>query len=360
MTDQILRDATCAGCGCACDDIDLTVRDGRIAQAERACPLGEAWFAADAPVDAPACLVAGRPASLEQALDRAAEILTAARYPLVYGLTQTSCEAAQLAVGIADWIGGVVDTPGGTKGAIGGGSFPAGGEVTCSLGEIANRADLILVWRANPVVTHPRHFSRYSLEPRGRFVPGGRADRTLIVVDSRQTETAAAADRFVSLGAAADFEALWILRALVRGNAVRPADVLAATGLPLDSWQALADRLKQARFAVFLFDHQLPAGSAGHATADALWCLVRDLNAHTRAAATVLSAHGNSAGAAGVISWRCAHGGGQSGPGLSTIRSIGLRRRADSGPGRSRRGTVGRLRSGLVLLPRGLRTSGPH
>ena len=183
MTDRMIRDATWAGCGCACDDIDLTVRDGRIVEAQRACPLGEAWFAADTPPDAPACLVAGRPASLDQAVERAAEILAAARYPLVYGLAQTSCQAAQLAVGIADWIGGVVDAPGGSKGAIGGGSFPSGGEVTCSFGEIANRADLVVVWRANPVVTHPRHFSRYSLEPRGRFVPGGRADRTLVVVD---------------------------------------------------------------------------------------------------------------------------------------------------------------------------------
>ena len=254
----------------------------------------------------PACLVAGRPASLDQAVERAAEILAAARYPLVYGLAQTSCQAAQLAVGIADWIGGVVDAPGGSKGAIGGGSFPSGGEVTCSFGEIANRADLVVVWRANPVVTHPRHFSRYSLEPRGRFVPGGRADRTLVVVDSRQTETAAVADRRVSLRATADFEALWILRALVRGNPVQPADVLAATGIAIDAWQDLADRLKQARFAVFLFDGQLTAGSAGHVTGDALWCLVRDLNAHTRAAASVLTSYGNSAGAAGVISWRCA------------------------------------------------------
>ena len=36
-----MADATCAGCGCACDDIELTA-PGPV----RTSPLGDAWFAA--------------------------------------------------------------------------------------------------------------------------------------------------------------------------------------------------------------------------------------------------------------------------------------------------------------------------
>ena len=40
----MLRHTTCLGCGCACDDIDVVVRDGRIVDARNACALGVAWF----------------------------------------------------------------------------------------------------------------------------------------------------------------------------------------------------------------------------------------------------------------------------------------------------------------------------
>ena len=231
----------------------------------------------------------------------AAQLLAAARYPLVYGLEQTSCEAVRLAAGIADWIGAVLDTAGGASGGLAGMSLAAAGEVTCSLGEIANRADLVLVWRANPLVTHPRHFGRYSLAPRGQFVPGGRADRTCVVVDGRRTESAEEADLFLALPADRDFEALWILRALVRGAELSADDVLAETGIALGAWQDLCERMKRAKFAVILFDAALGDGRAGHVQVDALGALVRDLNAHTRAAAAPLLAGGNAAGAASVV-----------------------------------------------------------
>jgi formylmethanofuran dehydrogenase subunit B len=304
LSERTVQDATCAGCACVCDDIHLVVRDNRIVEATRACSLGQTWFLGGADIDRPTCLIAGKPASLADAIERAAQLLAAARYPLVYGLDRASCEAVRLAVGIADWIGGLVDTGSGSSGGFGGASFHAVGEVTCSLGEIANRADLVVVWRANPVVTHPRHFSRYSLEPRGRFVPGGRADRTCIVIDELRTETADAADQFLSLRVGADFEALWILRALVAGIKLQAADVLSATGIALDVWQGVCERMKRARLAVFLFDDRLTDAPAGHVQADALWGLVRDLNAHTRAAAAPLAAFSNSVGAANVLSWR--------------------------------------------------------
>ena len=41
---MIFSDVTCLGCGCACDDIRITVRDSRIVEAARACELGASWF----------------------------------------------------------------------------------------------------------------------------------------------------------------------------------------------------------------------------------------------------------------------------------------------------------------------------
>ena len=43
------------------------------------------------------------------------------------------------------------------------------GYPSCILGEIKNRADVILYWGANPVHTHPRHMVRYAFYPSGFF-----------------------------------------------------------------------------------------------------------------------------------------------------------------------------------------------
>src|SRR5436190_4349453 len=90
---KIVTDATCTFCGCVCDDIDLTVKDNHITEAKRACVLGKAWFLNHSIEDRPSCLIEGQPASLEAGYDRAARILTEGKYPIIYGLSDSPCEA---------------------------------------------------------------------------------------------------------------------------------------------------------------------------------------------------------------------------------------------------------------------------
>jgi formylmethanofuran dehydrogenase subunit B len=185
---RIVRDATCTVCGCVCDDIDLTVEGNRITEAQRACELGKRWFFDPHAGERPSCLISGQAASVEDGIQRAAQILATAKYPIIHGLSDTTCEAQRVAVGIADWIGGNIDTPTSECHGPTGMAFQGVGEVTCSLGEIANRGDLIIFWGSNPAESHPRHFTKYSLMPKGMFLPNGRQDRTCVVVDVRQTK----------------------------------------------------------------------------------------------------------------------------------------------------------------------------
>ena len=108
-----MADATCAGCGCACDDIEVAVVEGRIAGLTRTCPLGDMWFAERGGERPPLARIDGRSVSLDEAVGAAAAILGQARAPLVYGLGQTSCEAERRAVAIAEAIGAAVDPAGG-------------------------------------------------------------------------------------------------------------------------------------------------------------------------------------------------------------------------------------------------------
>ena len=149
-------------------------------------------------------------------MERAAQILADARYPLIYGLSDTTCESQRVATSIADWTGSNLDTTSSVCHGPSGMAVQGVGEVTCTLGEVRNRGDLIIFWGANPAESHPRHFTRYSLMPKGMFVPNGRKDRTCVVVDVRKTKTAKTADIFLQIQPRTDFEALWTLRALAR------------------------------------------------------------------------------------------------------------------------------------------------
>ena len=98
---KVITDATCTFCGCVCDDIDLTTDGHKIIEAKRACVLGKAWFLNHEIEDRPACLIEGKPASVAEGVERAAQILSNAKYPLVYGLSDTTTESQRVAVGIA-------------------------------------------------------------------------------------------------------------------------------------------------------------------------------------------------------------------------------------------------------------------
>ncbi len=299
-----VADATCTACGCACDDIDLQVSSQRIVAAQRACPLGERWFLDQADDAQPDCLVDGRPATLADGIERAAGILATARHPLIYGLSHAPCDAQRVATSIADWIGGNIDTTTSTDHGPSGVSFQGVGEVTSSLGEVANRGDLILFWGCDPVESHPRHLERYSLQPHGMFVPGGRKDRTCVLVDVRKSKTAEEADVFLQIKPGKDFEALWTLRALANDTQLDGEQIETETGVPLAAWQDLMARMKRARFGAIFFGRGLSQTRGRYLNTEALWSLVRDMNAHTRFVAMPLRTGGNVTGADNVICWQ--------------------------------------------------------
>jgi formylmethanofuran dehydrogenase subunit B len=301
---KTVRDATCTFCGCVCDDIDLKVEGNRIVEAKRACVLGNSWFLNHEIDDRPDCHVDGQPASLDAGIERSARILVDANYPLIYGLSDTTSESQRVAVGIADWIGGIVDTTTSVCHGPSGMAFQGVGEVTCSLGEVRNRADMVMFWGSNPAESHPRHFTKYSLMPKGMFLPNGRKDRTCVIVDVRRTKSAKAADIFIQIKPRRDFEGLWTLRALAKGIDLDPQTVEEDTGVPMATWRDLMDRMKAAKFGVIFFGMGLTMTRGKHANSEALLALTRDMNEHTRFTCKPNRGHGNVTGADNVVAWR--------------------------------------------------------
>lgn len=308
MSDEKTRtvaDATCTFCGCVCDDMILTVdlEQHKITKSQNACVLGKAWFKEHGIEARPFALVEGREASTEEGIEAAARILAEARYPVIYGLSDTTCEAQRVAVSIADMIGGMVDTTTSVCHGPSGIAFQGVGESTATLGEIKNRADLVIFWGGNPAEAHPRLFSRYAVTTKGMHVPNGRKDRTIVLVDVRRTQSTPVADIFIQVKPKTDFEVLWALRALVRGRRVDPG-IEEKTGVPLAVLEDLAQRMKSCSFGALLFGMGLTMNRGRHFNAGALLALATDLNQFTHFVAAPVRGHGNVTGADNVVSWQ--------------------------------------------------------
>lgn len=108
---NVVPNATCTFCGCVCDDIELHADEERIHEAKKACMLGKAWFLNHTAERLyPDALVDGKEASVEAAIEAAAEHLDNADMPLVYGMSNITCEAQREAVLLGERLGGVVDS----------------------------------------------------------------------------------------------------------------------------------------------------------------------------------------------------------------------------------------------------------
>jgi formylmethanofuran dehydrogenase subunit B len=107
----VVKNATCTFCGCVCDDIELHADEERIVETKRACILGEAWFKNHTAQRLfPDALIDGQPATVDDAVEAAAEFLYKAHMPLVYGLSNVTCETQREAVALAELVGGVIDS----------------------------------------------------------------------------------------------------------------------------------------------------------------------------------------------------------------------------------------------------------
>jgi formylmethanofuran dehydrogenase subunit B len=111
MSRTIVKNATCTFCGCVCDDIELHAEGERIVETKRACSLGESWFKNHTAERLyPDALIDGQPATVDEAVEAAAGFLHRADMPLVYGLSNVTCEAQREAVSLAELVGGVIDS----------------------------------------------------------------------------------------------------------------------------------------------------------------------------------------------------------------------------------------------------------
>jgi formylmethanofuran dehydrogenase subunit B len=172
------------------------------------------------------------------------------------------------------------------------------------LGEVKNRADLVIFWGCNPLESHMRHLARYSVTPRGLFTPEGRKGRRVVAIDIRPTPTTKNADEFIQVRPEKTFEIATTLRALVSGVRLSVGDDGLVAGVPVARWRELAEAIRSCRYGVVFFGLGVTQCRGWDLNAEQLSALVREANVHSRFYAIAMRGHGNVAGGNQVMGWQ--------------------------------------------------------
>lgn len=300
---KISKNVICPFCGCLCDDLSVTIDNNRIISVDNGCALANAKFLETNRLQTPLIRENNklREADYEEAIQITADILKDAERPLLFGWSGTHGEAQCAGVHLCELIGGVLDN---TSSICHGPSILAIQEVGhpgCTLGQIKNRADLVIYWGCNPSEAHPRHMSRYTTYATGFFLKNAQRDRKLIVVDIRKTDSANVADEFIQINPGGDYAVLSALRAMVRGKSDSIPEMV--SGVPKSQLQRIVDMCKEAKFGAIFFGLGLTMSRNKYKNVRNAIELVDELSRHTKFTITPMRGHWNVYGANEVFTW---------------------------------------------------------
>ena len=297
--DDASKNIVCPVCGASCDDIQVELSGDKIA-VKNACKMGNAKFqeiVSSHRIRQPLLREKGivRPAPWEEAIERTAEILAAAKRPLIFMGSETSCEAMEVGLHLGEFLGAVVDSNSTVCHGPTAMGIQEAGRVGATAGQSKSRADLAVYWGSNPLESMPRHMSRYAVYPRGYWTRRGRFDRTIITVDPRESITAENSDLHIQLHPNTDYELLSALLTLLHGKRPHPS-VEEVTGVSISQMEEMLAMMKGCNFGAIYVGLGIASSYGKHRNAEAAFNLVKELNAHTKFVIGALRGHCNVAG----------------------------------------------------------------
>jgi formylmethanofuran dehydrogenase subunit B len=336
----VITDALCPFCGCLCDDLTIVVENNKITDVKQACKLGASKIMGHHRIKAPMMRKDKnsefKEVSYEEAINEAANILSNSKRPLLYGWASAVCEVHKKGILLAEELGAIIDNTATVCHAPSTLAVHEKGLPSATLGQVKNRADVIVFWGSNPVHAHPRHMGRYSVFAKGLFSEKGRKGRKVIVVDVRKTDTANMADQFVQLEQGSDYLVVSALRAILSGHAdVVPESV---GGVSKDELSKLVDTLKTGKFVAIFFGMGLTQSKSRYKNIDNAISLVTELNAFTKCVITPMRGHYNVTGFGNVCAWETgyatavdfARGAPYYNPGETAANDVLLRKETDA------------------------------
>jgi len=289
------RDAvTCPFCGLLCDDLTVTITANRITAGANACPKARAAFARAVPPAVP--LVDGKATSYGSAVATAIKRLKKSRQPLLAGLG-TDVDGMRAALLLAERCGAILDHLHGRALLNNLRVLQARGQATTTLGEVRNRADLVVLVGA--AIDDDFHaFTRRCLRPSDALLPERLARRRILHLGPANRRPQQPGVDAQSLPCRDDelLETVNAVRALRAGRATR------LKGRRLQLATTLVDAIAAADYAVFVWaPGQL--GGDGDLVIAAVCDLIANINETRRAAGLALGGNDGAQSALATAAW---------------------------------------------------------
>ncbi|MHA2360106.1 MAG: hypothetical protein ACXAB5_07520 [Candidatus Thorarchaeota archaeon] len=215
-----MEDIVCNGCSLLCDDIVAEIDNGEV-RSFGLCLLGFTHLDVS--------LKHQKSESIDDKLEKAAELLASVENPLVFGWSNASNEAIKEGLSLTETLGGHFDSPANL------GLFHAmthsihSFKLDIDLEYVRNNGEFIIYWGSDPAESVHRHPSRFAVLPRGKKIPEGVESRTIGVVDVRETETMKIANHRMIIPIGSDLEFLEAVTSDIEGKSSISSPVL---GIP--------------------------------------------------------------------------------------------------------------------------------
>ena len=285
---------TCPFCGLLCDDLDVSSAAGRLTVSANGCPKARLAYARPMPAATP--LINGRAAPLDAALDAAARLLKGSRQPLIGGLG-TDIDGARAALVLAERCGAIVDHLHGRALLNHVRVLQTRGQATTTLGEVRNRADLVVLVGAS--INDDFHaFARRCLRPVTALVPERLARRRVLHLGPAAQAPQQPEVEALTLPCRSEelLETINAVRALRAGRSTR------LRGRRLQGVTTLAQEIAAADYAVFVWaPGQL--GADGDLLIGAICELIAEINRTKRAAGLALGGNNGGQSALATTAW---------------------------------------------------------
>jgi formylmethanofuran dehydrogenase subunit B len=250
-----IKDVVCCGCSLLCDDIHITIHGSHISNVRNACIIGEQRFRVpesksriSTPIVKDRKGGEARKVQLNEAIERAAKLLDESKKPLLYGWGSTTCEAQRIGLRLAKMLEGVVAGPFYSYDREFLKTIEKEGYFSCTFGHIKNRASLLIFLYCNPLDSHPRLLSRYTVFPAG-FFNQGRPDRKIVVIDYKETEISNIADKFFKIKPHVGSFFLSTLEL-----ALEKQEPIVSGQLKSEDFKYLIEQIKDSSFGVLFFE----------------------------------------------------------------------------------------------------------
>jgi formylmethanofuran dehydrogenase subunit B len=288
-------------CGIASDDLKIEVSGSSVRVLANGDAVTTPGF--EQPVTDTAPRIAGKPASLDEAVRRAAAILKEAGLPVFSGFG-TDVNDTRAALSLIDKVRGVFDQAragGGVRNLL---VLADSGWIATTLAEVKNRVEVLLVFGSDVEAAFPRFFERFiwnketlfGQDPAKREViylgraPSGDA---AVSPDGRRPQVIECAPQQLPELAAA-------LSALARGASLQAESV---GGVPIEVLESVVARLKRSSYSVVTWVAGQLDFPHADLTVQQICQMVTVLNKETRAAVLPLGGQDGDRTASQVCAW---------------------------------------------------------